>query len=146
MIESQRGEAACFSSFCSNSNKQTTEDVSEERTTCLEKTNANVVCLWLTDEMFNISIRSWFPLWLPPGTSDVLKWQLFYYLLYPLFIILPVTSLFLWMLMVIWLSVSFFDIYGCGVWTCRIWHARGPCVYFHLCGGFAASDCELGFK
>lgn len=63
MIESQ---ASCFTSFCSNSNKQTTEVVSKEPN-MPTKTHACTVCLWLTDEMFNISIRSWFPLWLPPS-------------------------------------------------------------------------------
>lgn len=65
MIESQ---ASCFTRFCSNSsrNKQTTEVVSKEPN-MLRKTHACTVCLWLTDEMFNISIRSWFPLWLPPS-------------------------------------------------------------------------------
>lgn len=61
-------QASCFTRFCSNSsrNKQTTEVVSKEPN-MLRKTHACSVCLWLTDEMFNISIRSWFPLWLPPS-------------------------------------------------------------------------------
>lgn len=149
MIESQRGEAACFTSFCfqTATNKQL-KTSRRNRQHAYKKHMRTPLCLWLTDEMFNISIRSWFPLWLPPGTSDVLKWQLYYYLFYPtlFFFVWNNFSFYLLHHADLWLPVSLFDICGCGVWPGSI---PGVRVFILICGDGlprGLSDCVLGFK
>ncbi len=68
MIESQQREMRCVLLVSVQTAATTNKQLrSSQEPNMLRKTHACTVCLWLTDEMFNISIRSWFPLWLPPA-------------------------------------------------------------------------------
>ncbi len=68
MIESQQREMRCVLLVSVQTAATTNKQLrSSQEPNMLRKTHACTVCLWLTDVMFNISIRSWFPLWLPPA-------------------------------------------------------------------------------